>query len=194
MSGIYYLYTDSEQHIILGLTEISQIETPLEFEISSEPGNSYINNKPLNTHVMTKNTLARLLGRVNVDVERFTAGANFRRFIYFNGIIFYRPFIQVLPQCDFNKKIGVYIAPLNVDITVDIIFSDPDQVSFLDKFKLVKVKDRNDLVTVPETLTLDASGKASFVINSAFPGICELRAKDDAYLCYYESASLRFKQ
>lgn len=194
MSGVYYLYTDSDAKVVLGITEIAHIDTPLQFEMSVDPGDSFMNQRKLNTSIFSRNTLGRMLQRFNIDVNAFVTNGLHRRFLLEGTQLFYRPYLQVIPQCEFNSKIGIYIAPLNSAIAIDILYRDPDQVNFLARFTEVKIKDRNDLVTTPERLTLDASGKATFSVTSAYPGVSEIRVKDNKYLCYYETMSMRFKQ
>lgn len=83
---------------------------------------------------------------------------------------------------------------LNTDVIFQVIFMDPDNIGFKDKFEYVKLKDRFQfLFNLPERLDLDENNIAEFKAKSRFPGMTKLRAKDNQYLCNFYPLTIRFR-
>lgn len=132
----------------------------------------------------------------NLDNTPFTSQSDFLyradNYIYDGTSFSTRPYFTVeviTPDIDLEK------VQLNVDISVKIVYNDPDNVKFNDIITSVSFKDKFDFITLSITdVNIHDLSNVIIPVKSSYPGVALLRAKDNLSLCRYQTLSMRFKQ
>lgn len=88
------------------------------------------------------------------------------------------------------------LLPVNIPIKLRVDYIDPENVGFLNQFHHLKIKDGYDFIDIgnPTPRLNKVTGSYTFTIQSAFPGICAIRVKDNKFLCKVCRFEMRFKQ
>lgn len=185
------ILTDSTYNIIISLFDFKQTDTMIGVGIGLFQ-ESYIDGKE---------TLVYDVENKDFDNDLLAIVLEFpRAFVYTpeNGFKL-RPSIILEPinenQILKMSKDGSYVFPIRTSIKMRARYVDKDNIGFLNTITKIKMKDRNDFITVPDIFDIDPkNGVHEFEINSDFPGIALLRAKDVNYLCGFDPIAVRFKQ
>lgn len=185
------IFTDSTYNVVVSLVDCVQTESMSDITMGVSQI-SFLDKKETNIYTIEiENIPEEISARVLETPDDFVYTPE-------NGFKL-RPTIKIEPSNEDQimkiSKDGAYVFPTKTNIKLRARYIDEDNVGFLDKITQIKVKDRNDFMTVPDFFDMDPEkGFYDFEVNSEYPGIAEIRAKDVNYICGFESILARFKQ
>lgn len=185
------ILTDSTYNIIVSYMEVTNSESLVGIPMSIQL-KSYIDGKLAKTfHVKDENIPEEIRDRLveSHDDYIYTEEDGFKK----------RPKITIINTDDKQlmkiSQDGVYMFPIGEDIELVVRYEDPDGVGFIEKFDRIKVKDRNDFISVDPFIDIvENKTEYKLKVKSDFPGVAEVRAKDVNYLCVFNPFLMRFKQ